>query len=60
MIGGRGRLGSCITCGVICGETIGLSWQLVMFILMLLVFKDASAVNLGIFILFILFLLSLS
>jgi hypothetical protein len=51
------REGSCMTCGEICGETIGLSWQLVMFFLMLL-YKDASAVNFGIFMMFILYLLS--
>lgn len=46
MIGGRGLEGSCMTCGVTCVETIGLSWPLV--ILMLLVYNDASAVNPGI------------
>jgi hypothetical protein len=58
MIGGRGLLGSCMTCGVTCVETIGLEWPPVMFILMLLVYKDASAVNPGICMTVILCLLS--
>lgn len=54
IIGGRGLSGSCMTCGVTCVETIELSSPPVMFILILLVYKDASAVNPGNFALVIL------
>jgi hypothetical protein len=56
-IGGR-FVGICRTCGVICGENIGPSLLLVIFIFMLLAYKDASAVNPGICMMVILHLLS--